>query len=439
MFYMKNDDMEEMFREAASDFELNEEMAADWNSVHAALQDGEDAAMPAAAGKKRKKFFMLWWLLLLVPAALVIAYSTGYFKGEESHKIYTQNNKVVDSALAVQPEEIQVNGNNNQPANKTSEDVITNAGKSKMLAVRNNIYHKHASKTEQIKKTTFITVKDNKKGRSIVPVNNKENNFLPGDTSLTNENAVTQTANLSSENTDTNSLVAAVKNLANNAKDSTLNLNKPAPIIVQQKAVNAYVRKSYFYAGISGNADLSFIKFQTTSKAGFGMGVVTGYHFKNGISIESGLIYDKKSYYTKGHYFNTDKLPYFQTVQLLKADGNCNMWEIPLNIKYDFNTPHKLYNWYVTAGISSYLMQKEYYDFTYNKNGTVWTRGYDYSSNTKDWLSAINLGAGINIQAGKKTFLQAQPYYKVPIKGVGTGSLLLSSAGINIGVIRHIP
>ena len=99
---------------------------------------------------------------------------------------------------------------------------------------------------------------------------------------------------------------------------------------------------------------------------GVGIGLSGGYHLKNGISIETGILYDKKSYYTKGEYFDKSKLSYLQNVNLISADGNCHMWEIPLNFKYDFNTQKK-HNWFVTAGISSYIMNKEYYNFKYEK------------------------------------------------------------------------
>jgi len=92
---------------------------------------------------------------------------------------------------------------------------------------------------------------------------------------------------------------------------------------------------------------------------------------KNGISIETGILYDKKNYYTKGKYFDKKSLGYyFQNVEIINADGNCSMWEIPLNIQYDFASAKK-YNWFVTAGLSSYLMHNEYYNFTYKKDGEI--------------------------------------------------------------------
>ena len=113
------------------------------------------------------------------------------------------------------------------------------------------------------------------------------------------------------------------------------------------------------------------------------------------------------------------------------------MWEIPLNFKYDFNTQKK-HNWFVTAGVSSYIMNKEYYNFKYEEYGMINERAYDYYHSSQNWFSVLNIGGGINIKTGNKYFLQAQPYYKIPLSGVGKGSLSLSSAGINISVTKRL-
>ena len=37
MFYLKNDDMEELFRKAAENYEVDTQKASDWGKVHTAL------------------------------------------------------------------------------------------------------------------------------------------------------------------------------------------------------------------------------------------------------------------------------------------------------------------------------------------------------------------------------------------------------------------
>ena len=83
-------------------------------------------------------------------------------------------------------------------------------------------------------------------------------------------------------------------------------------------------------------------------------------------------------------------------------------------------------------------MNKEYYNFKYEKNGVVGERGYDYYNASRNWFSVLNIGGGINVKTGNKYFLQVQPYYKIPLSGVGKGSLSLSSAGINLSITRRL-
>ena len=71
MFYVKNDDMEDMFKKAADKYELNEEMAADWHTVHAALQNDREVG---AIDKKRKEAQILFVMVAFINSRNSILY-----------------------------------------------------------------------------------------------------------------------------------------------------------------------------------------------------------------------------------------------------------------------------------------------------------------------------------------------------------------------------
>ena len=48
----------------------------------------------------------------------------------------------------------------------------------------------------------------------------------------------------------------------------------------------------------------------------------------------------------------------------------------------------------------------------------------------------MNISAGYEIKAGTKNYLRFEPYYKIPLMGVGTGSLPLSSAGVQYCIYK---
>jgi hypothetical protein len=202
---------------------------------------------------------------------------------------------------------------------------------------------------------------------------------------------------------------------------------------VKIRATNA----NHFYAGLMAGMDLSFVKYQQMEPLGYNAGLLVGYKFRK-LSIESGLSFVKKNYYTEGEYFDKTDIPYFDDADILTVDGYCRMFEIPLNVKYNL-AEKKNHGWFITGGLSSYLMNKEYYNYDYVKNGEQHYGSRAYYNATQNWFSVLNLSAGYELKTNTKTNLRIEPYFKAPLSGLGTGKLSISSIGINAGIIRHIP
>ncbi len=460
MFYMSNDDMDDMMRKAADEYELNHEMASDWNKVQAGIQQPEQPFIVEPKQKKRKRYLLFLWFLLI--PALILMYKINLFTASSS----INQKKITETAItkkqfeklnSVQQKIANKNAvynnpslNNSQPLNEKNSFTVgsenKNSATQKFSASNNSspvdqnaltvnsslfISQQKESNNNQYKSAdkgsaAINNLKENKNDKQVI--NNADQTDKISKNSISQ--IVVDTAASTSTQTEKIKSGSPQKNVI---KDSTV-----AASSKQKNKTSNYTRRAFAYAGIMANADVSFIKDQKTSSPGLGAGIIGGYHFKNGISVETGLVYDRKNYYTKGKYFNTGKLSYLQNVQLLATNGNCYMYEIPLNIQYDFAT-HKKYNWFVTAGASSYLMHKEYYNFKFDYNGTYGAYDYSYNHSSKNWFAILNIGAGINIQTSNKYFIRVQPYYKTPLHGVGIGSLPLSSAGINFSLIRHIP
>jgi hypothetical protein len=166
---------------------------------------------------------------------------------------------------------------------------------------------------------------------------------------------------------------------------------------------------------------LSTVKFGPLYKTGYIFGLQVGYRFSNRWSVNTGVLYTKKFYQAKGKDFDY-KAPW----PIEKAEGYCSMWEIPVNVRYDvsFNTKRR---WFVSTGLSTYLMNKEYYDIYYS-----WPTPYpmDIDSNSNYLFSIWNLSVGLERSLGKHFSIQAEPYLKVPLQGLGTGSIRMDSYGM---------
>src|SRR5690606_39620344 len=157
----------------------------------------------------------------------------------------------------------------------------------------------------------------------------------------------------------------------------------------------------YFYLQALVSPDISTVKFQKVSGLGYSAGLLLGYRINKRWNVEAGALWEKKLYYTKGEYFDKAKLgQYWNNAEIYSVSGNCHMITIPVNVRYNFNAGKKS-DWFITGGMSSYLMNKEYYDYTYEYYGDVHTKGYTYKENAQAWMAAINLGAGYERTIGE--------------------------------------
>lgn len=217
--------------------------------------------------------------------------------------------------------------------------------------------------------------------------------------------------------------------------DSAFTLSEVAPS-PQGKQEPAFLKKGLYY-GLVFSPDLTTVKMQRTSDVGYNVGLLAGYRFGKKLSLETGVLYERKYYYSTGQYFNKTKTPWPQDMTVLNVDGWCNMYEIPLNVRFNFATGKKS-SWYVNGGMSSYIMKRQKYDYTYEYYGQTETRNWTYKKTMADWFSIVHLGVGYERPVGVLGILRVEPYVKIPASGVGIGDLPVTSVGINIGLTRPL-
>lgn len=197
-------------------------------------------------------------------------------------------------------------------------------------------------------------------------------------------------------------------------------------------------RQSHGYIGVFGAPDFSTVRFQTMKGVGTTFGVLFGYSFNARWAVESGVSLDRKSYYTSGEYFSTEKvrMPYGYD-KLLNVDGTCNMLEIPLNVRYNFSTSPRM-KWFATAGLSTYLMSRENYTYQYEANWAVEDSSWNIHRPSQYWVSIVNLSAGFEQRLGRIGNLRLEPYIRIPLSGIGTGNLPIMSVGLNVGLTHQL-
>jgi len=397
-----DDDMDELFRNAASRYPLKTD-GSDWDAVMSRLPQSDDQ-LPGAGNR----FTWLRWLRwpLLISLALFGSVSMLKMAG-----LPDKNNNI-----------ITVNNNKGSYINKVEESnknsYVERADSSNSNAVKNNII---AGKIGDVTK-----VDDSYSNNHVV-----KNNIIVRKDSYSN--AADNTLNLHglyTKNRDKDINAELSKNKITDHiaiwKDTT-NTKAPKKEPVQKG----------LYAGLVLSPDFSTVKGQKVSKPGYGGGLLLGYRISKNVAVETGVLYERKYYYSTGQYFDGKKIGVPSDMKIINVDGWCQMIEIPVNVRYIFGIKPG-HNWYVSAGVSSYIMGRENYDYKYERNGYTSTKNWDYRNESRNWFSIINVGVGYQHRLGAIGTLRVEPYLKMPASGIGIGNLPLTSVGLNVGITRSI-
>lgn len=399
-----NDDMDEVFRQAAEEYPLDTS-GADWNNIAQKL--AADKKEPSVSNKRQ-----FLWLLLLIPFSFIC------------------NQYFVDSDINI--------ASNKKPGEHTNAQQAENSNKVNRDERVKNDFIKNNVKNQNLRDRNSLTPQDN----SSNPVNrNIRLSALSSDQKTLPVLKSTKTVQKFDDETVTNAIAYNLIDFKKNQYPSITihegaavheTISKPQKRLVEYKP-------SKLYAGILGGVDATTIKFQKIENASYDIGGVVGYDLNDRWSIESGLFLVKKFYYTDGEYYNTSKLYLPPNSSITAVSGNCRMWEIPLSVRYHFGQK-KTHGWFVSGGVSSYIMKNEDYVYTYYyaSSGQSADHPKSYSNSSKHLFAIAQFSAGYTHTVKNIGDLRIEPYTKLPLKGVGMGSIPLQSAGVHIGITRPI-
>lgn len=181
---------------------------------------------------------------------------------------------------------------------------------------------------------------------------------------------------------------------------------------------------------VSAGPDLSFVELNKPGKTTLTYGAGLSYRFKKRITVRAGFYASKKIYSAmpEQYTFQGTTYPYLYDINAV-----CKVYEIPVSLSYNF-AERKNHNWFGNAGLSSFLMKTEDYDYNYKVPYGQNYNYYTYKSSIKDqnkhYFAVLTLSAGYQYNFGKRVSLQAEPYVKLPLGGVGEGKIKLKSAGV---------
>lgn len=461
-----NNDMDEQFREAGAKYPLKTN-SGNFDAVLQQLQSAADAPISQPENKSKRRGLLWWWLL---PLLLLIGYS-GYRWLLPGKPGTTQANATRQADKTEQAR--STNNTGKTVPNSTNENKDRNAAGA---AAGNTDDAGHAADaTGNTAPAGAATAENSSNGSTAIAQRNNRGDAAIGHNAVSNNRSLNEknSAGNNRERSDSNqpnadaqallqgqydqpyqlkALDASIANtglplsFASGNKQISLPEDKKglhlnskdtaAPVI--KLAAKPWYRKG-LYVGMQAAGDVSTVKMQKVKNLGYSAGVLVGYRLSKRWAVEAGALWSHKAYYTSGEYFNTKKIPIQYGTKILTASGWCNMIEIPVNARYYFSLKDKS-SWSVAAGLSSYLMTRESYDYQLERGGSQWPSSWDYTGKqaTKNVFSIMQLGIGYERKAGVLGVLRVEPYFKLPFNGAGIGNLSLLSTGINVGLTKSI-
>ncbi|MGZ8559645.1 MAG: hypothetical protein ACXWWC_14985, partial [Chitinophagaceae bacterium] len=176
--------------------------------------------------------------------------------------------------------------------------------------------------------------------------------------------------------------------------------------------------------------DISSVGTGKPGKLTMQYGVGISYAVSKKFTIRTGFFAGSKLYTADSADYDPPANFWNYYPNLQKIDANCFIYEIPLSLVYNFNAQKK-HNWFISGGLSSYLMKKEAYTYSY-KNAWGQPQSYKktYHNENTHLFSVINISGGYQHRFTNSFSIMAEPYIKIPASGIGFGNVKLNSSGI---------
>ncbi|MBL0144710.1 MAG: outer membrane beta-barrel protein [Chitinophagaceae bacterium] len=365
----------------------------------------------------------------------------------ENKNAVTPQNDVNDggeNALKTQPSVKQNNFNNNYPANNTAlNNYVVPANTNTSVPQNNNSksIDANTSFNTKHKKAYFkngsvkvkITAPDTESDAVISDKikDKKVNEEDDVEASL----PITPKANATEE---TSILITPKKETIKKdaVKKDSLQAKSKDVAKKETKKKRSFLAPFYFVGSVGIEASstklLSFNKSTFTPNYGFDI----GYQINKKLSVQAGFHASAKKYIAGPNDYTVKAGTYLSTVKMIEVDANCLVYEVPVSFQYNWLNKQTI-NLYASAGLSSYIMKNEKYNYTYIKYNTIHYYPYEYYGN-QHFLAALNLSVGVEKKLNNKLFLQAAPAVNIPFGGVGEGKVKLYSASFKLG-IKYFP
>ena len=258
---------------------------------------------------------------------------------------------------------------------------------------------------------------------------NEPNSFVPfGNESLNKNGIIYEKNNKKPEVPETNNPIEVPGNIKIKKQDTIAKATTTQSETINKKVKNANNFKNNFGITLSSGPDISGVNNAGKITIVYGAGL--SYSISKKFTLRTGFYLSKKIYSIgpDDYHFPNASIGSYNNLQ--SVDANCNVDEIPINLYYSFGKI-KNHNWFLSTGLSSYLMKKESYEYYYKTiTGETYSKDLTIENKNKNIFSVLNLSAGYQHTFNQQFSIIAEPYIDLPLSGIGAGKVKLNSGGI---------
>lgn len=222
------------------------------------------------------------------------------------------------------------------------------------------------------------------------------------------------------------------------SEEQKIETNKTKPAAIAKTANKKQNNSSFannFFVTVSAGPDLSGVGGDAGEvQLAYGAGI--GYQVSKKFSVRTGFYATRKIYTAAPEDYDPPYNFWAYYPNLKNIDANCKVYEIPITVDYKISS-NKKQSWFVSAGVSSLLMKEETYEYYYKPNSSpnYITYTKTIKNQNKHYFSVLNLSGGYTRVLNKSISLQAEPYVKLSMTGVGYGKVDLNSGGVLFSAI----
>lgn len=395
----KDNDIDQLFKRGLSDPDIpfNE---LDWEKMEGKLD-----------AQKKKRVLPLWFLTAGGIAAALTIFLFWFF----SNPVITDKDSVKDHLAnrAVKP-------------GVKSNPVSPDTSKNNELFLKDNgpLLIKNEALTNNVVKTTVAIAQ--------LPVTISPPEQVPSTSGVLNENPVVSVAPQTPINNQQASvgidsstvLTPKETELAQIRSDIEKVASKDILKDIRKKMEKDFTKQHGLILSVMAAPDISTVQASRSSKVSSNLGMLVTYAFNHRFSVTSGAVYAKK------FYNSANVVQYYPKMGTSwEVEADCNVLDVPINLNYKLMQGKRL-SLSVNAGLSSYFMLKERYDFTSSAVGAKPAPPVIINNQNQHLFGIANLSVSLDHKISQSLSVGVQPFAKLPLTGIGYGNVNLKSTGV---------